>query len=374
MASITGAPSKMSSNSRMSVSKAAICWARRTPLLVPGTRQAQSLVPGGKLHGPRPRPFRQHHRQHLDEDAIDVILGLLFGQAQRVDLHAVAESAQPFVLDAIALARDLVPQQREGAHLANLGDDPGTGIDEEAKAPDHRWQVRFRNLAGGRHRVENRNRVGEREGKLLDRRRPRLLKMVGADVDRIPARDFAAGKRDHVGGQSQRRLRREDVRSAREIFLEDVVLGGAGEVLPRHPLPLGYRDIEREQPSRRRIDGHGGVHAVQRDAGQQRFHIAEMGDGNADLADLPLRQRMVGVVAGLGRKVERDGKTGLAARQVLAEERVRGLRRAVPGIGTKEPGLVAPRPAAAPSSPLRHRRSPELLFPHRHQHPAQPKV
>ena len=94
------------------------------PLLVPGARQAQRLVPGGQLHGARARVARQRHRQHLEQDAIDVVLGLRLGEAQRVDLHAVAEQAVLGIGHAVALGRDLVPQLVEGAHLADLGDEP----------------------------------------------------------------------------------------------------------------------------------------------------------------------------------------------------------------------------------------------------------
>ena len=63
------------------------------PLLIPRARQAERLVPGRQLHGARARIFRQRHGQHFDQDAIDVVLGLRLGEAERVDLHAVAEHA-----------------------------------------------------------------------------------------------------------------------------------------------------------------------------------------------------------------------------------------------------------------------------------------
>ena len=88
------------------------------PLLVPGARQAQRLVPGGQLHGAGAGVLRQHHGQHLDQDAVDVVLRLLLGEAQRIHLHAIAEAAVLLVRDAIALAADLVPEFGEGAHLA----------------------------------------------------------------------------------------------------------------------------------------------------------------------------------------------------------------------------------------------------------------
>ena len=55
--------------------------------------------------------------------------------------------------------------------------------------------------------------------------------------------------------------------------------------------------------------------------------LAEMGDRDADLADLAGGQRMVGVVAGLGRQVEGDRQPGLPFGQVRA---VQLVRRRVP--------------------------------------------
>ncbi len=51
------------------------------PLLVPGPRQAQGLVPGGQLHGAGAGVLRQRDGQHLEQDAIDVVLGLRLGEA-----------------------------------------------------------------------------------------------------------------------------------------------------------------------------------------------------------------------------------------------------------------------------------------------------
>ena len=45
---------------------------------------------------------------------------------------------------------------------------------------------------------------------------------------------------------------------------------------------------------------------------EQRPHIAEMRNGHTDLPDLARGQRVVGIVAGLGREIEGDGQAGLA--------------------------------------------------------------
>ena len=70
-------------------------------------------------------------------------------------------------------------------------------------------------------------------------------------------------------------------------------------------------------------------------------HVAEMGDRHADLADLAAGERMVGIVAGLGRQIEGDRKPGLALGEVLPVQLVGGLRRGMARIGAEHPGLVA---------------------------------
>ena len=55
-------------------------------------------------------------------------------------------------------------------------------------------------------------------------------------------------------------------------------------------LVLGRDDVEREQPGGRRVDRHRRVHLVQRDAVEQRRHVAAVRDRHADLADLAARE------------------------------------------------------------------------------------
>jgi hypothetical protein len=141
-------------------------------------------------------------------------------------------------------------------------------------------------------------------------------------------------------------VNRKYVCAAREIFLDDVVLRGALQFLARNPLLVGERDVEREQPGGRRVDGHRRVHLPERDVVEQRAHVAQMRDRHTDLADFAFGERMVAVVSGLGGQIERDGETGLTFCEVLAIERVRIARVGVPGIGAEDPGLVA-RPGRA---------------------------
>ena len=104
---------------------------------------------------------------------------------------------------------------------------------------------------------------------------------------------------------------------------------------------LGDRHVEREQPGGGGVDRHRRVHLVERDAVEQRVHVALVGDRDADLADLAARQLVVGVVAGLGGEVERDREAGLALGEVLAVELVRLLRGGVARVGAHDPRPVA---------------------------------
>ena len=113
---------------------------------------------------------------------------------------------------------------------------------------------------------------------------------------------------------------------------------------------VGDRDVEAEQPGRGRVDRHRRVHLVERDAVEQRVHVALVGDRDADLADLAAGEHVVGVVAGLGRQVEGDREAGLALGEVAAVELVRAPGVGVPGVGAHHPRAVAARAGGARSS------------------------
>ena len=167
--------------------------------------------------------------------------------------------------------------------------------------------------------------------------------MIGADVHRVPLRRLAGAEQDQVLGQPERGVGRKHIGAARQIFLDDVVLGRALKLAARRALFVGDRDIERHQPGRGRVDGHRGVHRRERNPVEQRAHVADMGDRDADLADLAAGERMVAVETGLGRQVEGDREAGLSLGQVLAIEPVGLARGRMAGVGAEDPGLVAAR-------------------------------
>ena len=103
----------------------------------------------------------------------------------------------------------------------------------------------------------------------------------------------------------------------------------------------GHRDVEREQPHRGGVDGHGCVGRRQVQIGQQRAGIAQVGHGYPDPTDLTSGQRVVRVVPGLRRQVEGDAQAGLTLGQVAPEQRVARGGRRVPGVGAHHPRPVA---------------------------------
>ena len=219
-----------------------------------------------------------------------------------------------------------------------LLDEPDAGVDEERDAPEDRAHLL---LADPRpDLVEHRLGGRHREGDLLHRRRARLLQVVGAHVDRVPLRDLVDRVGDHVADQPHRRRGREGVGPAREVLLDDVVLGRARQHRRRDPVLLRHDDVERQQPRRRRVDRHRRVHAIERDAVHQRVHVALVRDRHADLADLAPRELVIGVVARLRRQVERDGEPRLALRQVAPVELIGPLRGRVAGVGPHHPGTI----------------------------------
>ena len=194
-------------------------------------------------------------------------------------------------------------------------------------------------------RVDVRDRVGEGEGELLHRVGSGLADVIAADRDRVPARQLIGGVGDEIGREAHRRTRREDVRAARDVFLEDVVLRRSADSFGADPLPLPDRDVHGEQDRRRRVDGHRRRDLAERDAFEEPREILERADGHADLPDLARNARIVGVVSHLRREVEGDRQASLAVLEEVAVARVRLL-------GGTEPRVLA----HGPKTPAVHRR------------------
>ena len=307
------------------------CWSH-------GRGSPSASFQAGQLDRARPGVAAERHGERLEHDPLHVVLRLGLRQPERVDLHAVAEAQVARILHAVALAAELLPQHGHRAELRVLLDEADAGVDEEGDAgEDGAHLVRADARA---HLVEHGDRGRHRVGDLLHRRRARLLEVVRADVDRVPLRHVLDRVGDGVGDQPHRRRRRERVRAAREVLLDDVVLGRPLEHGGVDAAVLGGDDVEREQPRRGRVDRHRRVHPVERDAVEQRGHVALVADGDADLADLAPGELVIGVVARLRGQVEGDREPGLPLGEVAPVERVRLHRRRVARVGPHHPGLV----------------------------------
>ena len=145
---------------------------------------------------------------------------------------------------------------------------------------------------------------------------------------------------DRVGDQPHARPGRERVRAAAQVLLEDVVLGRALQLVFGDALVLGGDDVERQQPGRRRVDRHRGVHLVERDPVEQRAHVSLVRDRNADLAHLAPRELVIGVVPGLGRQVERDAQSGLSLGEVSPVQLIGPFCVGMAGVGPHHPRTI----------------------------------
>ena len=182
--------------------------------------------------------------------------------------------------------------------------------------------------------------VRERERHLLHGVAARFPDVIAADADRVPARHLGLTKGERVGAEAQRRPGRVDVRAARDVLLEDVVLDRAAEVAGAGALLLGDGLIQREQGRRGGVDRHRGRDLGEGDAVEQDAHVLERVDRHADPADLAARHRVIGVAAHLGRQVERD-------RQALAALGEQVLVAPVGLGGGAEAGVLPHRPQLA---------------------------
>jgi hypothetical protein len=97
----------------------------------------------------------------------------------------------------------------------------------------------------------------------------------------------------------------------------------------RRALFVGDGDIKRQQPRSRRVDRHRRVHPSSGMPSNSARMSPRWPMGTPTLPTSPLRQRMIAVIAGLGRQIEGDRQAGLALGEIAAIERV------------PDPGLVA---------------------------------
>ena len=278
----------------------------------------------------------QHRGERLERGADDVVIRLLGGERGAAGLGVEAQHHRAGVFRLEALLGDARPEAAGGAELGDLLQAEAVAGEEEGEAGGKLVELE----PGGETGFDVGDGVRHGEADLLRRCAAGLAHVVAADADRVPGRQliFAVGK--DIGDKPDGGAGREDVGAAGDVLLQDVVLRGAADLSQVSALPLGHRHVEREQDRCRGVDRHRRRHLLERNAVEQRLHVAQRADRDAYLADFALRQRVVRVVADLGRQVERYRQAGLALPQQILIALVRLFRRT-------EAGVLAHRPEPA---------------------------
>ena len=183
------------------------------------------------------------------------------------------------------LAHDARPHAARGAELRDLFQKIAVRVEEERQP--RRELVDVESGVDGRLHIGHA--VAQREGDFLHGGRSGLAHVIAGDRNRVPLGNVLVGPGKHVGDDAHGLLRRIDVGAARDVFLEHIVLHGAGELADVGALPPRDRDVERQQDRRGRVDGHRGGNFRQLDAVEQALHVFDGIDGDADLADFARR-------------------------------------------------------------------------------------
>ncbi len=211
------------------------------------------------------------------------------------------------------------------------------GVEEETQARGEFIHVH----AGALDPLHVFNSVAQGEGQLLHGRRARFANVVTADGDGIPTRNLARPKGDGINNQAHGRSGRVNVLLLRDVFFQDVVLRGTGNLLPVRAIFLRDHQVHRPNDGRGRIDGHGGGHLLKGQARQQGFHIREGRNRHAAPSHFTFGQRMVAVVSHQRGQVEGDGKARLALLQQIVQALVGVLGATKSGKLTHRPNLAA---------------------------------
>ena len=265
----------------------------------------------------------QHSRQRLVRGAHNIIIRLLRSQGRTGGLCMEAQHHRARILRVEAVAHNLRPHATRRTELRHLLQQIIMAIKEEgelARKPVH-IQPRVKRgpyIADG---------IRERECHLLHGGRASFTNMVATDADSIPAWQVFRAILEHISNDAHRMFRRVNIGAACGILFQNIILHRAGELAYLHPLLFGDRDIERQQDAGRRVNRHRGADAVERQAVEQRLHIFQAGNRDANLAHFAFGHRMVRIVAHLRWQIKGDREPRRALREQEMVAFIRFFRR-----------------------------------------------
>ena len=281
--------------------------------------QRQDLVVGIGVQGLRPA---EHGGERLHRDSRHVVEGLLRGGRHAGGLCVSPQAHRLGLPRPEAIPHHGGPDAPRRPQLGDLLEEVVVDVEEEAQARREAVDVEAALDAG----VDVAEAVGQGEGQLLHRRRARLADVIAGDRHGVEARHVAGAELDGVHHDAHRRLGWGDPLLLRDELLEHVVLHGAAELVPRHALLVGERQIHGERHRRRAVDRHRRGDAIERDVAEEHLEVRQSRNRHAFPAHFAAGAGVIGVVAHEGGHVERRRQPRLALLEQEFEARIRVFR------------------------------------------------
>ena len=214
------------------------------------------------------------------------------------------------------LAHQLRPEHARGAHLGDFHEKIFPLRPEKRNARGKSIDRDARRHAGS----DVFHPVGQGVADFQISRRSRLVHVITRHADAVEFRHLLGRVGKDVGHDAHRGLGRINVGVPHHVFLEDVVLDGAVELVRRNALLLGSHDVKCHDRNNRAVHRHGDGHLVQRDAIEECLHVEDGVDSHPGFAHIADHTRMIGVVAAVRGQIERHTQTHLTRGEVAAVE------------------------------------------------------
>src|SRR6267143_626017 len=246
--------------------------------------------------------------ERLNRDAYDVVFRLLRGERGTGGLRVKPQHQRAWIFCTEAFRHDASPETAGRAVFGDFFKKIVVGVEEKRKLRSEFIDAE----SGVECGLDVGDAIGERESHFLDGGGAGFADVIAGDGDGVPLGKIVAAPGENVRDDAHRGAHGIDVRAAGDVFLQNVVLHGAGKFLQAGALPFRNCHIETEQDCGGGVDGHGRGEFFQGDAVEERLHVFEGINGDAHAADLAEGERVVGIHANLRGQIESDGTPGLA--------------------------------------------------------------